>query len=197
MRNRLEQSGVNILSDKPDVDLKASHDLRNLFEATGLSHMRSPEEAKQVEQFKESDDEEERSWGESFFMTHRDWLFLELERTSLRRAWDEYFENVDVLICPVARIPAHSHDHTPIFRRTYEFEGQSEPYWQVMGPWNAMALAAYLPATVVPIGKTSTGLPVGIQIIGPYLEDLTSIQFAIEHQRELLGAYELPPGFEC
>ena len=61
LRNRLEQSGVNILSDKPDVDLKASHDLRNLFEATGLSHMRSPEEAKQVEQFKESDDEEERS----------------------------------------------------------------------------------------------------------------------------------------
>ena len=40
------------------------------------------------------------------------------------------------------------------------------------------ATAAGLPATVAPIGRTDSGLPIGVQIIGPYLEDLTPIQFA-------------------
>ena len=44
--------------------------------------------------------------------------------------------------------------------------------------WAAPATAAGLPATVAPIGRTDTGLPIGVQIIGPYLEDLTPIQFA-------------------
>jgi amidase len=35
-----------------------------------------------------------------------------------------------------------------------------------------------LPATAVPIGATRAGLPIGMQIIGPYLEDRTTIAFA-------------------
>ena len=70
------------------------------------------------------------------------------------------------------------------------------PYWDVMGPWNAISLVAYLPATVAPAGFTPKGLPVGIQIIGPYLEDLTPIQFAVELEREIIGPYQLPSGFD-
>ena len=40
------------------------------------------------------------------------------------------------------------------------------------------ALPCHLPATVAPIGQTPGGLPVGAQIIGPYLEDRTTIEFA-------------------
>lgn len=195
--SRLEKGGIKSFMDKPDIDLEASHDLRNLFEMTGLSHVQPPDVLEQYEKLQKSDDEKERALGEGFFMSHRDWLLLEIERTQLRKKWDDYFRDVDVLICPVARIPAHPHDHTPIFERSYDFDGETEPYWQVMGPWNSMALTAYLPATVAPIGRTSSGLPVGVQIIGPYLEDMTPIQFAIELEREMLGSYELPPGFEC
>jgi amidase len=51
----------------------------------------------------------------------------------------------------------------------------------------------YLPATVVPVGLTAAGLPVGIQIVGPYLEDRTTLAVArcIE---ELLGGFVPPPG---
>jgi amidase len=51
----------------------------------------------------------------------------------------------------------------------------------------------YLPATVVPVGLTGAGLPVGIQIVGPYLEDRTMLVVArcIE---ELLGGFVPPPG---
>ena len=65
-----------------------------------------------------------------------------------------------------------------------------------MGPWASLSLVAYLPATVAPVGFTSGALPVGIQIVGPYLEYLTSIQFAINLEKEIIGPYQLPPGFD-
>jgi amidase len=129
-------------------------------------------------------------------MIHRDWHILNLERATLRKKWDDYFKEIDILLCPVTRIPAHPHDHTPIQQRTIQFEGETLGYWEVMGPWNSLSLVSYLPATVAPAGFTSGGLPVGIQIIGPYLEDLTPIQFAIEMEKEIIGPYQLPPGYE-
>jgi amidase len=42
----------------------------------------------------------------------------------------------------------------------------------------APAGLCYLPATVVPVGVTALGLPVGIQIVGPYLHDRTTIDIA-------------------
>jgi len=50
------------------------------------------------------------------------------------------------------------------------------------------------PATVAPIGKTEGGLPVGVQIIGGYLEDRTTIGFAGLIEREFAG-FSRPPGF--
>jgi Amidase len=44
--------------------------------------------------------------------------------------------------------------------------------------WISFATPAGLPATTAPIGLTRDGLPVGIQIIGPYLEDATPIGVA-------------------
>jgi amidase len=50
------------------------------------------------------------------------------------------------------------------------------------------------PATVVPVGKTAAGLPVGIQILGPYLEDATPIRFAGLLAGET-GGFTPPPGY--
>ena len=44
--------------------------------------------------------------------------------------------------------------------------------------WPGMATLANLPATAVPIGTTAAGLPIGAQVIGPYLEDRTTLAFA-------------------
>ena len=57
-----------------------------------------------------------------------------------------------------------------------------------------MTGVAYLPATVVPVGLTSAGLPVGIQIAGPYLEDRTTLQVA-RILETLVGELPKPPGF--
>jgi amidase len=48
-----------------------------------------------------------------------------------------------------------------------------------------------LPATVAPVGHSEEDLPIGVQIIGPYLEDRTTIAFAGLIEREFGGF--LPP----
>jgi amidase len=41
-----------------------------------------------------------------------------------------------------------------------------------------MASLGGLPATAMPVGHNAAGLPLGIQIIGPYLEDRSTIALA-------------------
>jgi amidase len=53
--------------------------------------------------------------------------------------------------------------------------------------WNAIATLAGLPATAMPIALSDQGLPIGMQIIGPYLEDRTTIAFAELIEREFGG----------
>jgi amidase len=193
--DRLANQGVTLVDKKPDIDLGRSHQLRNELETATLCHVQPEELYEQAMQSRNLDDGPARSWARAMTMQHRDWLHLEMERSAIRQKWDDYFNEVDVMICPVTRIPAHPHDHTPIAERTVRFNGDDLAYWNVMGPWNSLSLVAYLPATVAPAGFTPGRLPVGIQIIGPYLEDMTPIQFAIELEKELIGPYELPPGF--
>ena len=56
----------------------------------------------------------------------------------------------------------------------------------------SLAGVALLPATVAPVGRTAGGLPVGVQIIGPYLEDRTTIEVA-RRLAELIVGIEPPP----
>lgn len=46
--------------------------------------------------------------------------------------------------------------------------------------WPLVAGLPHLPATAGPDGRTRNGLPIGVQVIDPFLEDLTTIAFAGE-----------------
>ena len=61
--------------------------------------------------------------------------------------------------------------------RLVPFSGREWPYWSA-ATWMAPAGACFLPATVVPVGLTPEGLPVGIQIVGPYLHDYITLDVA-------------------
>ncbi|MFK4537431.1 Asp-tRNA(Asn)/Glu-tRNA(Gln) amidotransferase A subunit family amidase [Bradyrhizobium ottawaense] len=51
-----------------------------------------------------------------------------------------------------------------------------------------------MPATAVPLGLSKDGLPVGVQIIGPFLEDRTPLRLAELIEREF-GGFQPPPLF--
>jgi amidase len=125
---------------------------------------------------------------------HRNWLSANEKREHVRARMAEFFRDVDALFMPVAVVPAIPHDHTePLAGRQIRIGDRRRPYIDMFG-WIGLATVAYLPATVVPVGRTSAGLPVGIQIVGPYLEDRTTLAVA-RHVEELLGGYGPPPGF--
>jgi amidase len=50
------------------------------------------------------------------------------------------------------------------------------------------------PATAFPVTRTASGLPIGLQAIGPYLEDRTPIRFAGLMARRL-GGFQPPPRY--
>jgi amidase len=126
---------------------------------------------------------------------HRDWLEASETRAQYRARWAEFFRQHDVLLCPVMPLPALPHDQTePLTARTIRVNGATRPYLDVI-VWNgAIGNLCYLPATVAPAGRTRGGLPVGIQIVGPYLEDRTPIDVA-RGMAEVVGGFERPPGY--
>ena len=127
-------------------------------------------------------------------MRHRDWLGHNERRLQMRKRWEEFFQKWDVILMPVMPCAAIPHDHSePQSGRLASVGGEQRPYWDLV-TWMAPAGACYLPATVVPVGCLRNGLPVGIQIVGPYLHDRTTLDVA----RRLLatvGGCPRPPGF--
>jgi amidase len=59
----------------------------------------------------------------------------------------------------------------------------------------SVATLAGQPSTAFPAGRSRGGLPIGLQAIGPYLEDRTPIRFASLVGREL-GGFVRPPRYQ-
>jgi amidase len=128
-------------------------------------------------------------------MTHRDWLAANMARARLRRQWSILFCEWDVVLCPIMGTPAIPHDHSlPIDARQIEIDGKGYAYRDTYQVWSELATCSGLPATAVPIDRSETGLPIGMQIVGPYLEDRTTIAFAEFFEREF-GGFAAPQGY--
>jgi amidase len=126
-------------------------------------------------------------------MSHRDWIITDGARLQLQQHWSALFREWDVVIYPSCAVPAFPHDHSePIEARHLDIDGKAFPFYDVCFTWADPASTCGLPATAVPIDHSPTGLPIGVQIIGPYLEDRTTIAFATLLEREF-GGFVPPP----
>jgi len=87
--------------------------------------------------------------------------------------------------------PAFAHDHAPRQTRQLDVDGTKIPYSDQLA-WAGIATLTGLPATAAPIGRSESGLPIGVQIIGGFLQDRTTIAFAGMIEREF-GGFTPPP----
>jgi len=127
-------------------------------------------------------------------LSHRDWIGADAARASLQQQWSELFREWDVVLCPPMPTPAFPHDHSlPYSARRIEIDGREYPYFDQL-VWPEIATTPGLPATAAPIDRSDVGLPIGVQIVGPYLEDRTTITFAKLIAREF-GGFVPPPGY--
>lgn len=119
------------------------------------------------------------------------WGKLQDRRTFFIKAWEEFFRNFDVLLCPPAPVAAIPHDQRSSFHeRTMTVNGRERPYFDFLY-WASLASLSGLPASVAPIGRTKEGLPVGVQIISAPGRDFTTI--AVAAFLESLGQGFIPP----
>lgn len=114
---------------------------------------------------------------------------------SLQKAWEAFFRDYDVLLAPVAPVVAFPHDHNqPMRERHLLVNGAHVDYLFGLSVWMSLASAAYLPATAAPVGLSPMGLPVGIQIIGPYLGDRSTLTFT-RLMSKVVGGFTAPSGY--
>jgi amidase len=116
--------------------------------------------------------------------THAEWFELDTARHLLRRAWKAFFQDFDVLLCPAAPTVAVPHDpkHAWHERKVMVKGRPTSPADPTF--WGAFFTVAHLPSTVAPAGLAKSGLPVGVQIVGPEYGDLQCIEVARQLERE-------------
>ncbi|MFL6791461.1 MAG: amidase [Bradyrhizobium sp.] len=128
-------------------------------------------------------------------LNHRDWVMADRGRARLRAQWRELFETFDAVICPVMPTPAYPHNHSPEQeQRRIAVDGKDYVYPDQLA-WPGIATLPGLPATAIPTGFSPDGLPLGVQIVGPWLEDRTPLKLAELIEREF-GGFVPPPMFD-
>ena len=107
-----------------------------------------------------------------------EWFALLDKQMHLRRRWQALFERFDAVIAPAFGTVAYPHVDAPdMARSTLVIDGEATPYGAQLA-WPGVATFANLPAVSVPIDRTPDGLPIGAQVIGPFLQDRTTIAIA-------------------
>ena len=128
-------------------------------------------------------------------LSHREWLVLNNERMAMRRQFNAFFADWDVLLCPAAASAAWPHDQAgERWQRTIPVNGSRVPTTDQLF-WAGYSGVVYLPSVVGPAGLTRSGLPVGYQAIAAGGRDKWATAFARLVEREI-GGFTPPPGFE-
>jgi amidase len=199
----LRRAGATVdESARPDIDFAASDDLFIALLFATVSTGAPEEVLAETEQAAADRKAGVRSYPERIARavrtTRADFAALFEQQQALRRAWHRFFERFDVLLCPITTTLAFPHDHSGTgfghiaqYDRTLIVDGQPVPYLSCI-QWPGLATIANLPATAIPTGRLIDGLPMGVQAIGPYLGDRTTIRFAQLIERAL-GVYAPPP----
>jgi amidase len=197
LARRLEREGAKVdRRARPAFDAKPAFDVYLQLLGAAIGSRLGPEQleaARARDALRARDDDgTDAIFERSFEISHRAWLALNERRHVLRRTWQAFFEQWDVLVCPAFGTPALPHDPaTPTEERRIILDGRDIAYNDLLF-WPGIIGAYHLPATVAPLGFTRAGLPVGVQIVGPPFGDRTTLEFARLLERAWLG-FTPPP----
>ncbi len=166
-----------VSSDMPEAEVQATIDARDDFGA-------------------EAGDFPQRI-ADAMRMSYARYMQLREEQGRLRAVWQRFFNDYDLILCPIMPTVAHPHDHSGSgpghiaqYDRRLIVDGEPVPYLHGL-QWAGLITVVDLPATAVPTGRFVDGMPVGLQVVGPWLEDRTPIRFA-QLVEQALGSLKLP-----
>ena len=191
----LRKAGVHLEEGWPaGVDPAEQYDTyRYLLFATGASSINDDQMEELRKRAISQDGSRQAIEALSRSAPHKYFQEADNARMAARAVWQEYFRTHDAFLMPTAIVPAFHHDHRERSQRVITTPDGPRSYDDVMF-WISFASLAGLPATSAPVGRTREGLPVGMQIMGPYLEDATPIDIA-GRMADVVGGFEPPPNF--
>ena len=162
--------------------------------SSGLTDEMFEQNKKEAAGFRSDDISAETIKARAATMDHRTWLKHDEIRTQIRMQWQRFFQDWDILICPIMVTTAFSHDHSIKAERTLIVNEIETPYLDQLF-WAGLATLGSLPSTVFPTGLSEDGLPIGLQCIGAEFDDYTTIEFARLVSQEI-GGFVPPMGYE-
>jgi amidase len=204
LASRLGRLGCTVKRIQPDAlgDLREHHVLyRSLLSAVTGARLDEETRRQRVEMWRRPDDEFSRAHLRGLEGTAGDYILWNGRREQYRAAWRAFFRDWDVLLAPAINVLPYPHierawpmDDSDL-TLTFDVGGRTVPYLDGL-VYPAVSTVAGQPATALPVGRSREGLPIGLQAIGPYLEDRTPIRFASLLAREI-GGFTKPDGYDA
>jgi aspartyl-tRNA(Asn)/glutamyl-tRNA(Gln) amidotransferase subunit A len=108
-------------------------------------------------------------------VTLTDYMAAADQRAALGRTMRLFHERYDLLLTPTLAVPAFAVNRVAP-------EGYDQRDWLSWTPFTYPFNLTGQPAASVPCGFTSTGLPVGLQIVGPMYGDADVLKAASAYQ---------------
>lgn len=195
LADSLSKAGATVVEAEPEVDTARLHELYVLLLRAATSGRQTDEVMDESRRVAAQPDDGSYVWqmAKGNTLSHREWLALNNERHGIRRAFAAFFQNYDILLCPVAAGPAFPHDQEGLrHNRTIAVNNKIVPTTDQLF-WAGYPGLTFLPATVGPVGLVAD-LPVGYQAITGHGMDYTSIEFAKLVEQEIMG-FTPPPGY--
>jgi amidase len=190
----LSRAGAKVDQAMPDVDHEAYFsDYVSVLMIITSQGQSAAERRAQADACEKRGDLQSIAMARGFTSDAADYLAVLGRREKTRQAWRTFFADWDVLVCPTALDAPFVHQSGHQDERVLPIDDRSVPYMlNIVYPmW---AIFAGQPATAFPAGLNAAGLPLGLQVIGPYLEDRTTLKFAQLLEREW-HSFERPPGY--
>lgn len=98
-----------------------------------------------------------------------------LKKALITERWEKFFNDYDFLICPVAFGPSYKRCK---IGSKLNYDGKEMIYIQYVWPYNGCFNASGNPSIAIPLGLGKEGLPIGVQIVSKYWNELELINFA-------------------
>jgi amidase len=196
LTTELRAAGATIDETAPPISLAEGHDVAQRLIQGAMSGWLPDETFAMLRDRAETAAVDDTTppvrWARNITQRVREYRLSEEQRLRLKAAWADFFRHHDVLLCPVMSTAAFPHDQNPdVDARTIVVNGAIRPYGDQFA-WLQAIGVVHLPVVVAPVGRTGSGLPVGIQILAPYLEDRTAIDVAA-CIAAVAGGFQAPP----
>ncbi len=123
--------------------------------------------------------------------SYRDVVAANVRQQAHKDKLAAFFQTYDAIVMPISMVSAFPHQQEPAFAdRMLDLDNRQVPYSDILN-WISLATVLHAPALAVQAGQNATGMPIGVQIVGPWHGEDRLFDFA-QAVEDGLGGFKQP-----